>query len=116
MPQDKDKTILIPEDKALSQMHKAAAKDWEERYGILEKLLERVSEAARVLTAERTHGGYRDTRELVKKTKKELPWEPTPEPARAGWASLKLLDPAQVVMVVMSSFCAFHPEKSIFFG
>ena len=54
MPQDKDKTILIPEDKALSQMHKAAAKDWEERYGILEKLLERVSEAARVLTAERT--------------------------------------------------------------
>ena len=52
MPQDKDKTIL--KYKALSQLHKAAAMDWEERYGILEKLLERVSEAARVLTAERT--------------------------------------------------------------
>ena len=50
MPQDKDKTIL--KYKALSELHKAAA--MEERYGILEKRLERVSEAARVLTAERT--------------------------------------------------------------
>ena len=49
------------------------------------------------------HGGYRDTREVVKKTKKNQPWEPTPEPARAGWASLKLLDPAQIVTAVTAS-------------
>ena len=52
MQQDKEKTIL--KYKALSQKHKEAAKDWEERYRNLEMRLERVSYAARILTAERT--------------------------------------------------------------
>ena len=52
MQQDKEKTIL--KYKALSQKHKEAAKDWEERYRNLEMRLEQVSYAARILTAEHT--------------------------------------------------------------